>query len=90
MDDTCEGCPLYSKSVAPTPPPLPGPATSYHRKGIVTNGSPLRGYSCVSISTKDLWERIFDSGYKADVIIYTDYDGIIYAHANVLVSSIFL
>lgn len=84
MDDACEGS--LSKSVAPAAPPLPGPATSYHQKGLVMNGLPLRGYSCVSTAAKDLWERLFDSGYKADVTIFTDYNGIIYAHANVLVS----
>lgn len=82
MDDAYEG--RLSKSVAPAAPPLPGPATSYHQKGHVMNGLPLRGYSCVSTATKDLWEHLFDSGYKADVTIYTDYNGIIYAHANVL------
>ncbi|KAH9712304.1 hypothetical protein WN944_021363 [Citrus x changshan-huyou] len=82
MDDAYEGS--LSKSVAPAAPPLPGPATSYHQKGLVMNGLPLRGYSCVSTAAKDLWERLFDSGYKADVTIYTDYNGIIYAHANVL------
>ncbi|KAL9461261.1 hypothetical protein AB3S75_004291 [Citrus x aurantiifolia] len=82
MDDACEGS--LSKSVAPAAPPLPGPATSYHQKGLVMNGLPLRGYSCVSTAAKDLWERLFDSGYKADVTIFTDYNGIIYAHANVL------
>lgn len=82
MDDAYVGS--LSKSVAPAAPPLPGPATSYHQKGLVMNGLPLRGYSCVSTAAKDLWERLFDSGYKADVTIYTDYNGIIYAHANVL------
>lgn len=82
MDDAYEGS--LSKSVAPAAPPLPGPATSYHQKGLVMNGLPLRGYSSVSTAAKDLWERLFDSGYKADVTIYTDYNGIIYAHANVL------
>ncbi|KAK4840570.1 hypothetical protein QYF36_012581 [Acer negundo] len=49
------------------------------------NGSPLRGYSCVSANVaNDLWERLFDSGYRADVAINTDNDSTIYAHANIL------
>jgi hypothetical protein len=80
MDSNCEGSPLVSEKIAPVAPPLPGPATSsYH-------GSRVRRYCCVSTATKDLWERLFDEGYRADVSINTDNGGIIYAHANILVS----
>ncbi|XP_031269955.1 BTB/POZ and TAZ domain-containing protein 4 [Pistacia vera] len=84
MENVQVGSPQVANGVVPVPPPLPGPTTSYNQKGLLMNGSPLRGYSCVSTATKDLWENLFDSGYKADVIINTDYDGIIYAHANIL------
>ena len=40
----------------------------------------------MSTATKDLWKRLFDEGYKADVCINTDNGGIIYAHSNILVS----
>jgi hypothetical protein len=80
MDRNSEGSPQVSEKIAPVAPPLPGPATSsttYH-------GSRVRGYCCVSTATKDLWERLFDEGYRADVSINTDNGGIIYAHANLL------
>jgi hypothetical protein len=80
MDSNREGSPLVSEKIAPVAPPLPGTATSsYH-------GSRVRGYCCASTATKDLWERLFDEGYRADVSINTDNGGIIYAHANILVS----
>lgn len=84
MESNGEG-PLVSEKVTPVAPPLPGPATSnWYQMGLPMNGSRLRGYSSVSTATKDLWERLFDEGYRADVSINTDNGGIIYAHANVL------
>lgn len=84
MESVCEGSPLVAKNVAPMPPPLPHPATTnYHKKGIVMKGSPPR-YSFVSTATRDLWDRLFDQGYRADVTINTDNGGIIYGHANIL------
>ncbi|GFY86628.1 BTB and TAZ domain protein 4 [Actinidia rufa] len=80
-----EESPLGAKEISPAPPPLPGPATrNYHPRGLVMNGTPVRGYSCVSTATRDLWERLFDEGYRADVLINTDNGGIIYAHASFL------
>uniref|UniRef100_A0A7C8YCY3 Histone acetyltransferase n=1 Tax=Opuntia streptacantha TaxID=393608 RepID=A0A7C8YCY3_OPUST len=40
--------------------------------------------SSVSTATRDLWEHLFDQGYRADVVIHTDHGGQIYAHACVL------
>ncbi|XP_059458880.1 BTB/POZ and TAZ domain-containing protein 4-like isoform X2 [Corylus avellana] len=78
MDSNCEGSHLVSEKITPVAPPLPAPATSsYH-------GSRVRGYCCVSTATKDLWERLFDEGYRADVFVNTVNGGIIYAHANIL------
>uniref|UniRef100_A0A5B6ZMX9 BTB/POZ and TAZ domain-containing protein 4 n=1 Tax=Davidia involucrata TaxID=16924 RepID=A0A5B6ZMX9_DAVIN len=77
--------PLIGERIFPVPPPLPGPsAISCHPKGLVMDGSALRGYSCVSTATRDLWERLFDEGYRADVSINTDTGDIIYAHASIL------
>lgn len=82
MVDICEECP---RKQSPAPPPLPGPPTTRdHQKGLLMNGSKLRGYSPVSTTRRDLWDRLFDSGYKADLIIYTDNGGMMYAHASVL------
>ncbi|KAF8404891.1 hypothetical protein HHK36_009786 [Tetracentron sinense] len=57
------------------------------RKGFVMDGTPLRGYSCITTATKDMWERLFDTGYRADVSINTDNGGVIYAHASILLAS---
>ncbi|PSR87926.1 BTB/POZ and TAZ domain-containing protein [Actinidia chinensis var. chinensis] len=80
-----EESPLIGKEVSPVPPPLPGSATrNYPPRGVVMNGTLVRGCSCISTATKDLWERLFDEGYRADVLINTDNGGIIYAHASLL------
>jgi len=85
MDNIIEVSPLAGERVAPMAPPLPGTATSsYNQKGYLMNGSQQRRYCCVSTSTKELWDRLFDEGYRADVSIYTDNGGTIYAHANIL------
>lgn len=81
-----EGPAPVNKDVSPTVPPWPGPVTNSLHKGSSNDGSPQKGYSCVSTATRDLWDRLFDEGYKADVSINTDDGGIIYAHANILVS----
>lgn len=87
IDSISEGSPQGSGKIVPVAPPLPGPTrSSYYQKELMMNGSNLRGYSCVSTATKDLWERLFDEGYRADVTIDTENGGIIYAHANILVS----
>ena len=44
------------------------------------------GRICVSVATRDMWERLFDEGYEADVLINTDNSGTIYAHSYILVS----
>ncbi|KAK3224561.1 hypothetical protein Dsin_011586 [Dipteronia sinensis] len=85
MDGDCKESSIVLKGAPPAPPPLPGPTTSNSQKGLAMNGSPLRGYSCVSTNVaNDLCERLFDSGYRADVTINTDNDSTIYAHANIL------
>ncbi|XP_040988222.1 BTB/POZ and TAZ domain-containing protein 4 isoform X2 [Juglans microcarpa x Juglans regia] len=85
VDSISEGSPVVSEKSVPVAPPLPSPATTiYCQKGLVRNGSKLRGYSRVSTATKDLWERLFDEGYRADVTINNDDGGIIYAHASIL------
>ncbi|XP_011011007.1 PREDICTED: BTB/POZ and TAZ domain-containing protein 4 [Populus euphratica] len=85
MDNISKEFPLVSKKGAPVPPPSRGPpTTSYHQKGLFINASTLRGYSCVCTATRDLWDKLFDEGYRADVTISTDNGGSIYAHASVL------
>ncbi|KAH8503235.1 hypothetical protein H0E87_014506 [Populus deltoides] len=85
MDNISEEFALVAKKGAPVPPPSRGPpTTSYHQKGLFINASTLRGYSCVRTATRDLWDQLFDEGYRADVTISTDNGGSIYAHASVL------
>lgn len=74
-----------AKKSIPVPVPPPLPRTTCPCKGY---RSPS-GRSYVSVETKNLWERLFDEGYKADVYINTDNGGIIYAHSGILVSSLF-
>ncbi|KAJ8638313.1 hypothetical protein MRB53_012580 [Persea americana] len=61
------------------PPPLVN-RTSNHRPSM--EGS--RGYSCVATDTRDLWDRLFDQGYQADVLINTINGGVIHAHSIIL------
>lgn len=71
----------------PIPPPLPSHSKhSIHQKRLAS-ASPNGGCCCASTSVNSTWDRLFDEGYRADVLIHTDHDGIIYAHASVLVSS---
>uniref|UniRef100_A0A6M2EA33 BTB domain-containing protein n=1 Tax=Populus davidiana TaxID=266767 RepID=A0A6M2EA33_9ROSI len=85
MGNISEEFPLVAKKGAPVPPPSRGPpTTSYHQKGLFINASTLRGYCCVRTATRDLWDQLFDEGYRADVTISTDNGGSIYAHASVL------
>lgn len=85
VESSSDGSPLVAEKVAPMAPPLPGLATTMNRqKGLMMNGSRQRGYSYVSAATKDLWDCLFDEGYRADVSIITDNGGIIYGHASIL------
>ncbi|KAK6258651.1 hypothetical protein SCA6_013125 [Theobroma cacao] len=85
MEMSAKQPPQDANNICPAPPPLPGPATNCGRKGLfMMNGSQIRGYSCVSTATRDLWDSLFDGGYRADIAIKTDYGGIVYAHSNIL------
>lgn len=50
----------------------------------MNNLAPRGRSSCVPTATRDLWERLFNEGYKADVRINTDNGGIVYAHSNII------
>lgn len=78
-----------AKKLVPVPPPLPrSAATGYPCEYLVMNNLAPRGQSsCISSATRDLWERLFNEGYKADVRINTDNGGIVYAHSSSIVSS---
>ncbi|KAL1107234.1 hypothetical protein V6Z11_D03G029800 [Gossypium hirsutum] len=79
METITKQSPQGCNNICPTPPPLPGPAMNCRRKGSATKGN-----SCASTVTRDLWDNLFDRGYRADVTIRTNDGGIIYAHAGVL------
>lgn len=75
------------KSTIPLPPPYPHPEVNgCYCKDVVMKNLPSRGRICVSVATRDMWERLFDEGYEADVLINTDNSGTIYAHSYILVS----
>lgn len=77
---------LNARAGPPVAPPLPSPPmTKCARKGLQTEGASQRGDCCVSTTAIDLWERLFDEGYKADVRIHTDDGGVVYAHACIIV-----
>ncbi|RDX99821.1 BTB/POZ and TAZ domain-containing protein 4, partial [Mucuna pruriens] len=75
-----------AKKLTPVPPPLPhSAATSCRCECVVPNKSTPRGRNNkVSSAARDLWEHLFDQGYKADVRINTDNGGVVYAHSNIL------
>lgn len=85
--------PMREKSsVPPPPPPPPSPTTlSAQQKKIMAmimakeRRNSIKGQSLVSTATRDdLWERLFDQGYRADVVVHTDHGAHIFAHASIL------
>ncbi|XP_022741231.1 BTB/POZ and TAZ domain-containing protein 4-like isoform X1 [Durio zibethinus] len=86
METITKQSPQGANNVCPAPPPLPGAATNFRQKRLfmMNNGSAITGNSCVSTATRDMWDSLFDGGYRADVTIKSNNGGIIYAHANVL------
>uniref|UniRef100_A0A803PEC1 BTB/POZ and TAZ domain-containing protein 4 n=2 Tax=Cannabis sativa TaxID=3483 RepID=A0A803PEC1_CANSA len=71
----------FEKRTCSTPqPPLPPPepSTTYSKRSV------MGGYHCISSATTDLWDRLFDEGYRADVCVHTENGSIIYGHSNVL------
>lgn len=79
---------LPFQKATPVPPPLPcPPAQSCSRnRQVLMDQSALVGFSPISAATGNMWDRLFDEGYEADVKISTDGGVLIYAHASVLVS----
>ncbi|KAH9315053.1 hypothetical protein KI387_023680 [Taxus chinensis] len=80
--------PSVSRSVSrePPPPPLPGPAY-YRQKVFSVRSSSCNtrgGYNCVPKETVDIWDKLFEGGYQADVRIFTEDGGVVPAHSNVL------
>lgn len=96
IEDFCDQLVVKQKYCPPTPPPppqsqLPSPPTiSYPSRPHESNGSLWRGnnnnknVTSTAAATRDIWDRLFDEAYKADVIIITDSGASIYAHASVL------
>ncbi|KAK4367829.1 hypothetical protein RND71_011621 [Anisodus tanguticus] len=69
----------------PNPPPLPVTFTSSRRENtFVARKSAVRRYCCTPTATKNMWDCLFDEGYRADVSIKTDNGGILYVHASIL------
>ncbi|XP_027360479.1 BTB/POZ and TAZ domain-containing protein 4 isoform X2 [Abrus precatorius] len=75
-----------TKKFTPAPPPMPhSAATGCPCECMAPNNSaPTWRSTNVSSTTKDMWERLFDQGYNADVCINTDNGGVVYAHSTIL------
>lgn len=74
---------LNSEKEIPVPPRLPGRViASYYSKKKTMGSSSGNNFVCTSMP--NLWDRLFDEGYRADVVIDTDSGSIIYAHASIL------
>lgn len=82
MDGIPEESPPLANSGPPVAPPLPVATTSYRQKSFVKDGR----FSNMDAAARNLWDRLFDEAYRADVAIYTDHGGMLYAHASILVS----
>lgn len=75
---------LKAKKDIPAPPPLSGRLiSSYHFN------RQAQDVQCFPSAMSDMWDRLFDEAYRADVLINTDNGNIIYAHASILVSFLF-
>ncbi|KAL2348318.1 hypothetical protein Fmac_002318 [Flemingia macrophylla] len=75
-----------AEKFTPVPPSLPRSASTscpYECMALI-NSIPRWRSRNVSSTATDLWERLFDQGYKADVCINTDNGGVVYAHSNIL------
>ncbi|CAN1191297.1 BTB/POZ and TAZ domain-containing protein 4 [Linum perenne] len=72
-----EQIPSTARKTCPDPPPI----SSYRRK--ITSWAPATDAS-VSRATRDLWERLFNEGYRSDVEIHASSGDPIFAHASVL------
>nr|AFK49449.1 unknown [Lotus japonicus] len=80
-DSNCCKPPRSGEKRIPAPPPLPRfTAIGCPCDCLVTNQYSAQKGS----ATRDLWERLFDAGYRADVCINTENGGIVYAHSNIL------
>lgn len=88
LDSNCCKPLQNTKKVTPLAPPLPrSAAPTCSCECLAPNNSTLRWRNNnVSSTATNLWERLFDQGYKADVCINTDNGGVVYAHYNILVS----
>lgn len=75
---------LKAKKEIPVPPPLCGRLTkTYYSNRLAQD------VLCVPSTMSDMWDHLFDEAYRADVLIHTESGIIIYAHASILVSSLF-
>lgn len=70
-------------------PPSPPPPPVRSNSGTMWKKSTLQKCNIfASKATRDAWDRMFDEAHGADVLIHTDDNGLIYAHSNVIVSSL--
>lgn len=74
---------LNSKKELPVPPPLPGRVTaSYRLKQKIMSCSSGNNFECTAMP--NMHDRLFDEGYRADILINTNSGHVIYAHSSIL------
>uniref|UniRef100_A0A7N0T5M6 BTB domain-containing protein n=1 Tax=Kalanchoe fedtschenkoi TaxID=63787 RepID=A0A7N0T5M6_KALFE len=79
-----ENCCKVSGERTRLPPPVPSEALRCGRRKESLNKSNSLERCDVSTATRDVWGRMFDEAYRADVVISTDQGWLIYAHASIL------
>jgi len=86
--DNCSKSLQNTNQLIPIPPSIFGSiSTNSYCDMTFINSKSRRQNNKTSSSPKDLWERLFYQGYKADVCINTNNGGVVYGHSNILVSS---
>ncbi|KVI08913.1 BTB/POZ and TAZ domain-containing protein 4-like [Cynara cardunculus var. scolymus] len=79
--------PLHGTSTIVVGHPVLSTTSIGHPKGCTLSknkSSWMQRNCCTSLAMIELWDRLFDEAYRADVKIHTDNGTIIYAHASIL------
>ncbi|KAL2926729.1 BTB/POZ and TAZ domain-containing protein 4, partial [Bienertia sinuspersici] len=88
MEDVVDN--LVKEKMPPPAPPLPSYSPiAANPKKFLTKSKPkdvssTKDQCSVNIATRDMYDRLFDGAFRADVVIHTDDGGQILAHANIL------
>ncbi|CAM8918914.1 unnamed protein product [Rhodiola kirilowii] len=78
-----EICWNFAGEGCPQPPPVPSKVENCCGRKNCNESNSFEQCN-VSMATRDMWGQMFDEAYRADVVISTEQDGCIYAHASIL------